>query len=127
MPALYTILFAGYNPGNHDKVFSFGAGLGHQFIFSKRWSLTVEGTLQHLYLGDWDHARFLYRLRPSLCYQPVPRISFFTGPSLNAYQNDMQHGAADYLKSPVKKGFSSFKIDNAVSGWLGWQVGIALF
>jgi hypothetical protein len=124
---IYTILFAGYNPGVRDKVFSFGAGLGHQSRFSRHWSLTTEATAQHLYLGDWDHARFLYRLRPSLCYQPVSWLSFYTGPSLNVYQSNGVPSAIDYLKTPASKGFGSFTFDRDFTGWIGWQAGLAFF
>ena len=126
-PALYTILLGGYNPGERDKVVTMGAGLGHQAIFSKRWSFTAEATVQYLYLGNWNNARLLYRLRPSLCYQPTSWISFFTGPSINLYQNSTAPAALEYLNSPSAKGYSSFKVNDDHTGWLGWQIGLALF
>jgi hypothetical protein len=127
MPALYTILFGGWNPGQQDKVVTFGAGLGNQARFSSKWSLTTEATVQHLYLGEWDDANLLYRLRLSICYQPNQWISIFTGPSINGYQNFGSFVGEDYLQNPADKGFWKFKINDTYDGWFGWQVGVAFF
>jgi hypothetical protein len=127
-PALYTILLSGFNPGSMDKAFTFGAGLGHQSRFSKSWSLTTEATVQYLYLGDWDHTHFLYRLRPSLCYQPTKWLSFFTGPSISMYEdNKAARNAFDYIQNPTERGHGNFGIVNDMKGWFGWQFGVALF
>jgi hypothetical protein len=126
-PKLYTILFSGFNPGDKDKAFSFGAGLGHQSLFTKKWSLTTEATIQHLYLGDWDHSRILYRIRPGICYQATPWLSFLGGPSLSIYQSDVSPNAVDYIQNPANRGFGQFKLDNKTNGWLGWQIGFAFF
>jgi hypothetical protein len=105
---LYTILFAGYNPSQRDQVFSFGAGLGHQSRFSKKWSLTLEGSVQHLYLGDWNAARLLYRLRPSINYQPTSWLSVFTGPSINGYNARPGRVPRDFMQDPAARGWGSY-------------------
>lgn len=126
-PNLYTILLAGYAPSQKNQVFSFGAGLGHQVRFSRKVSLTLEGTVQHLYLGDWEQARMLYRLRPSLCYQPTSWFSIFAGPSVNAYNAKPGIIPRDFLQDPGANGWGSYSPRKNWQGWIGWQAGIAFF
>jgi hypothetical protein len=124
---VYTILFTGYNPSQKNQVFSFGAGLGHQCRFSKQWSLTLEATVQHLYLGDWEQSRLLYRVRPSICYQPRSWLSIFTGPSANAYNAGQGFIPRDFMQSPASRGWGSYSPGTDWQAWIGWQAGIAFF
>lgn len=125
--SLYTILLAGYNPSQRDQVFGFGAGLGHQCRFSKQWSLTLEGTVQHLYLGDWEQSRLLYRFRPSINYQPVKWLSIFAGPSANGYNAKPGIIPRDFMQDPASRGIGSYSPGKNWQSWIGWQLGLALF
>lgn len=127
MPALYSILFGGFNPDQANQVASFGAGLGNQARFSKQWSMTTEATVQHLYLGSWDYSHLLYRVRLNLCYQPNSWISFYGGPSINGYQKSQGQPADNFLENPASEGFGQFDIGDKHEGWFGWQFGVAFF
>ena len=127
MPALYTILFGGFNPDQSNQVASFGAGLGNQAIFSRHWSMTTEATVQHLYLGQWDAAHLLYRARVSLCFQPNRWISIYAGPSISGYEKNQEPAGESFLKDPASKGYYQFDISDTHIGWFGWQFGVAFF
>ncbi|HTN45270.1 MAG TPA: carboxypeptidase-like regulatory domain-containing protein [Flavipsychrobacter sp.] len=122
---IYTILFAGMNTGNLQRSWTFGAGLGASYKLSKKLSVDPELTLQHLYLGDWEHANLLNRVSLHLSYQFTPFFSIFGGPAYNIYVSD-QSSFPKYYRSPVPDQGSQH-LGNSTTGWLGWNVGLALF
>ena len=124
---LYTILTGGFNPGEKNRVASFGYGLGRQIPLGRTISLNPELTGQHLYLGDWDHANLLGRASLQLNVQLHKYISIYGGPAFSIYYSDQDVYKKDF-KSDVKgSGVGGSRWDANTSSWFGWNLGISLF
>ncbi|HSB92027.1 MAG TPA: STN and carboxypeptidase regulatory-like domain-containing protein [Flavitalea sp.] len=125
---LYSILIGGINIDQHEKAYSFGFGLGHDFIFSKTFSLSLEGSAQYIYLGSFDYVNILSRLSPSLNVHLSKSISLFAGPAFNVYYSDQSAPFPGYKKNIPPSHYHIHETDNPyVNGWIGWNAGIIFF
>jgi len=124
---LYSILHAGYNISNNNKVFSYGYGMGTIVQFNRTLSLQPELKARYLYTGDWDNANILSSLGLNLQVKLAKNIALFAAPVFNLYYTDQTAKVDDY-KFPVQPaGFPSVSFSDKVNGWLGFSAGIALF
>jgi hypothetical protein len=124
---LYSILHAGYNVSNNNKVFSYGYGIGTVAQFNRALSLQPEIKARYLYTGDWNDANILSSLSLNLQVKLAKNIALFAAPVFNVYYTDQTAKVDDY-KFPVQpEGFPSVNISDKVNGWLGFSAGIALF
>lgn len=123
---LYTVLFAGMNISDQEKIYTAGIGLGHDFIINKRLAIGIEITGQQLYLGNWDSANLLSRVQSNLQYQLFKGITIFGGPAYAIYSGDAPAGssAPGYKQNVVPSHHTSF--GNATKGWLGFNAGITI-
>ena len=125
---LYSLLIGGINLNNSEKLYSFGFGLGHDFIISKTFSISLEATSQYLYLGSFDYANLLNRLTPSLNIHVSKWVSFFAGPALNIYYSDQGSSFPGYKVNIPPTHYHMYDFDNPyVTGWIGWNAGITFF
>lgn len=124
---LYSILQAGMNIRDNNKLYSFGYGLGSEFALNKRktFSLNPELSSQYLYLGSWDYTNILNRAQLNLNVKLNRYVSLFAGPVYSVYISDQQAGVAGYT-FPVP-GYSTHQFSSKVSGWMGWTAGISFF
>jgi len=113
---LYTILKAGASVVPDEKMFVFGAGLGHDFILSQRLSLNTQILSENAYLGDWRELSNLYSARLGAGFKLSERIEVFAGPTFSVFVNDQS------LASPGYKNLSSNE-----KGRFGWNLGFTLF
>ena len=60
---LYSILHAGYNISNNNKVFSYGYGIGTVVQLNRTLSLQPELKARYLYTGDWSYSNILSSLQ----------------------------------------------------------------
>jgi hypothetical protein len=123
---LYTILFAGLNVSENEKVRTAGLGIGHDFIFNSRFSIAAELTGQLLYLGNWDNTNILNRVQTHLQVQIFKGLTLFGGPAYSIYSADEPSGAipAGYKQNVVPSRHTSF--GGGAKGWLGFNAGITI-
>lgn len=122
---IYTILLAGMNAGTRQQSWTFGGGLGVAYSLGKNLSLNPELSIQHLYLGDWEHYNLLNRVSLNLNYQFNNLFSVFVGPVYNIYTSDQTIFYEHYPSPMPESGVQ--KMGNDTHGWLGWNVGVSLF
>ncbi|MNK09403.1 hypothetical protein D3C87_273620 [compost metagenome] len=123
---LYSVLFAGLNLSNQEKVNTAGIGFGHDFILNKRMAIGLEMTAQYLYLGDWNEDNFLNRIQSNIQFQVAKGLTIFGGPTYSIYTGDSQ-------LSPSTPGYKQNIIPNhhtnfggSTKGWLGFNAGITI-
>lgn len=124
---LYSIFLGGYNSVPDEKVWSFGYGLGSEIVSKKKFSVNLEGTSQHLYLGSWDYHNILNRANVQFNYKFGKFFSVFAGPVYSVYVSNQDVSFAGY-KSPIPSGsYKTNKFGSTVTGWFGWSAGISFF
>jgi hypothetical protein len=126
---LYSILYAGVNTGDSNRVYSFGYGLGSEINFNKKKTLSINPELmsQYLYLGSWDYTNILSKLQLDFNVKTGRYVSFFAGPAYSVYLSDQKAGIAGYRFPVPPSGYRTHTYSNKVKGWLGWNAGINFF
>jgi hypothetical protein len=124
---LYSILQAGANVRENEKIYSFGYGLGSDWPLTRWLYINPELSANYLYLGAFDYVNILSKANLHLNFRLGKYFSFFAGPTFNAYYTQQDIGFNRY-KFPVPDGrYKTFELHNKVSGWIGWNAGINLF
>jgi len=126
---LYSILQAGVNLSDSDKVYSFGYGLGSELSLNKKKTLSINPELscQYLYLGSWDYLNLLNRFNLNFNVKLGKYVSLFAGPSYSVYVTDQNGSFSGYLSPIPPSGYNTTKFSNKVTGWFGWNAGINFF
>ena len=126
---LYSILQAGLNASDSNKVYSFGYGLGSELSLNKRKTLSLNPELscQYLYLGSWDYTNLLNRFNLNFNVKLGKYVSLFAGPSYSVYITDQNFGFSGYRFPVPPSGYNTTKFSNKVTGWFGWNAGINFF
>lgn len=126
---LYSILQAGMNVSDSNKLYSFGYGLGTELPVNKKKTISVNPELssQYLYLGSWDYTNILNRVNLNLQVKLGKYVSLFAGPSFSVYVSDQQTKLTGYRHPLPPSGYYKIRFSERVSGWLGWNVGISFF
>jgi len=126
---LYSILEAGLNASDSNKVYSFGYGLGSELSLNKRKTLSINPELscQYLYLGSWDYLNLLNRFNLNLNVKLGKYVSLFAGPSYSVYVTDQNVGFSGYRFPIPPSDYNTTKFSNKVTGWFGWNAGINFF
>ena len=126
---LYSILQAGMNASDSNKVYSFGYGLGSELNLNKRKTISInpEASCQYLYLGSWDYTNLLNRFNLNLNVKLGKYVSLFAGPSYSVYITDQNVKFSGY-RSPIPPSkYNTTKYSDKVTGWFGWNAGINFF
>jgi len=126
---LYSILQAGLNLSDSNKVYSFGYGLGSEFSLNKRktFSINPELSCQYLYLGSWEYLNLLNRVNLNFNVKLGKYVSLFAGPSYSVYITDQNIGFNGYRFPVPPSSYNTTKFSNKVTGWFGWNAGINFF
>ena len=126
---LYSILKAGINMSDSNKVYSFGYGLGSELSLNKRKTLSINPELscQYLYLGSWDYTNLLNRFDLNFNIKLGKYVSIFGGPSYSVYVTDQNAGFSGYRFPIPPSSYNTTKFSNKVTGWFGWNAGINFF
>ncbi len=122
---IYTILFAGMNAGTRQQSWTFGGGIGASYSLAKNLSLNPELSIQHLYLGDWEHYNLLNRISLNLHYQFHNLFGVFAGPAYSIYTSNQRFFHPHYPSPIPENGVQ--KMSTNTHGWMGWTVGVSLF
>ena len=126
---LYSILQAGVNLSDSNKVYSFGYGLGSELSLNKKKTLSINPELscQYLYLGSWDYLNLLNRFNLNFNVKLGKYVSLFAGPSYSVYLTDQNGSFSGYLNPIPPSGYNTTKFSDKVTGWFGWNAGINFF
>jgi hypothetical protein len=122
---LYTMLIGGANFSNNEKAYATGLGLGHDFIFTKNFSIAAEFSNQFLHLGRRNELNVLSKVQANLQYQLINGFTVFAGPSFAAYYSDAPTNPANGYRSRIGP-VNRTNIAKNTSGWPGFAVGITL-
>jgi hypothetical protein len=126
---LYSILQAGLNASDSNKVYSFGYGLGSELSLNKKKTLSInpEISCQYLYLGSWDYTNLLNRFNLNLNVKLGKYVSLFAGPSYSVYVTNQDFGFSGYRFPIPPSDYNTTKFSSKVTGWFGWNAGINFF
>jgi len=126
---LYSILKAGVNLSDSNKVYSFGYGLGSELSLNKKKTLSINPELscQYLYLGSWDYTNLLNRFDLNFNIKLGKYVSLFGGPSYSVYVTDQNVAFSGYRFPVPPSSYNTTKFSNKVTGWFGWNAGINFF
>ena len=126
---LYSILEAGLNASDSNKVYSFGYGLGSELALNKKktFSINPELSCQYLYLGSWDYTNLLNRFNLNFNVKLGKYVSLFAGPSYSVFVTNQDFGFDGYRFPVPPSGYNTTKFSSKVSGWFGWNAGINFF
>lgn len=125
-PMLYSMLIAGANFSENEKVYSAGYGLGHDHFISRRFSASAELSAQGLYLGNWDHPNILSKGQVNIQMKLIKGLTLFAGPSYSVYYSDPASLSAPGYKKNIAP--ASAKVySSRTRGWIGWNAGLTLF
>jgi len=126
---LYSILQAGLNASDSNKVYSFGYGLGSELSLNKKKTLSInpEISCQYLYLGSWDYTNLLNRFNLNLNVKLGKYVSLFAGPSYSVYVTNQDFGFSGYRFPLPPSDYNTTKFSSKVTGWFGWNAGINFF
>ena len=126
---LYSILQAGLNASDSNKVYSFGYGLGSELSLNKKKTLSINPELscQYLYLGSWDFTNLLNRFNLNLNVKLGKYVSLFAGPSYSVYVTNQDFGFSGYRFPIPPSDYNTTKFSSKVTGWFGWNAGINFF
>ena len=121
---LYTLLITGKNFSDTARAFTFGLGLGHDFVLNKHFAISAEGTIQSIYLGNVEEANNLYRLQANLQFNALSRLAIFAGPAYSYYVKGEAISGEKYQKEVAPAWSHHFR--NGTQGWLGWNFGLTV-
>jgi hypothetical protein len=82
---LNSILLAGYNPWSPQKTFSWGYGIGKEFMLTKRWGMYGEMTEEQVYKSTSEWLGIIAKVQPLVTFQAGRKLQFFAGPSFSLY------------------------------------------
>jgi len=122
----YTMLIGAASFERNNRVYSAGYGIGHDFIFNKKFSASAEISSQGLYLGNWDYPNILSKGQVNMQFKLIKGLSLFAGPSYQFYYSDPASLSAEGYSTRIAP--ESAKVySTKTKGWLGWSAGITLF
>jgi hypothetical protein len=124
---LYSILKAGLNVSDSQKVYTFGYGIGSALRIGKTFSINPELTAQQLYLGTWDAINMLSKAHLNVNINLGKYVSLFGGPVFNVYYTEQQSVPKGYRTTIPPTSLRTYDLGGNVKGWLGWNAGIAFF
>ncbi|GAA4308858.1 hypothetical protein GCM10023149_02950 [Mucilaginibacter gynuensis] len=117
--AFYSTLLTGVNISGNNKMYSFGLGVGHDFMFSPSVYLSAEADYQFANTGAWDDRWAQGKLLLNM--QLSKHVSLFAGPTYNKYSyTGSQPGYQTRFRVPLE-----YYGRNPVKRWISWEAGIA--
>lgn len=124
---LYSILLGGYNAKPDEKIWSFGYGLGSEFVSTKRFALNLDLTCQQLYLGSWDFLNLQNRAGLYANLKLGKYLSLFAGPAYTVFVSNQDVHFEGYRQNIPPSSYKAHKFSDRATGWLGWSAGVQLF
>jgi len=120
----YSTVLLGMNISPGNKLYAFGFGIGHDFMFSNKLYVSAEAAYQFADAGTWDDGWWQGKLL--LNVQLDKHISLLAGPVVNRYKH------AGSWRSPGYKNVTGIPeyperspLFYQTRNWVGWEAGIA--
>jgi hypothetical protein len=113
--SMYSILQVGFDPGNNEKVYTYGIGIGNELRLSSRLALNSEFLLNSFIVGHESNLPQVVRLQTSMRVKLGKSVSLFAGPALSITTSSNESHLPDKYK----------KLNDRV--WVGWTAGINIF
>lgn len=125
----YSILQAGLNYKENEKLYGFGYGIGSDIPLNKKKRIFFNPELNssYLYAGSWHYHNILNRLQLHLNVRLAKLFSIYAGPAYSVFISDQPAVISGYKYPVPSAGYNTHRFSNRVTGWLGWSVGINLF
>jgi len=122
--SFYSNLLFGSNISADRKMYSFGLGIGHDFLFSKAVYLSTETDFQFantgLWNAQWSQAKLELNLRVG------NHLSIFAGPTLNHFAQSGSYRIEGYQNVVNLPDYPEHtQTDHHTKNWLGWEAGLA--
>jgi hypothetical protein len=131
--SFYSILLTSTNISADQKFYSFGLGIGHDFMFSNKVYLSAEANYQFANTGLWDDRWAQGKLL--LNVQLSKNISLVGGPTFNHYNHSGNLHIAGYKNITNIPNYADITTIDYTQGvvsdghqsknWIGWEAGIA--
>lgn len=127
--AFYSTLLTGANLSTDKKMYAFGLGIGHDFMFSKKFYASTEVDYQFANTGLWDDRWAQAKLL--LNFQITKNISLIAGPTYNHYnhsgtfQIDGYKNITNVPKYEDYKGYEPGDNGHQTKNFWGWEAGLA--
>jgi hypothetical protein len=121
---LYTIIHAGVDFGSRSPTYAMGIGLGHDFVFSKKFFASASINYQ-LMGADFRFNDKLIQGKLFLNTQISKKLSVFAGPVYNVYKPQWAETSVPY-NGTFGPWNDAELVKNYKEKSLGWEVGIAL-
>jgi len=116
----YSTLLLGANITGNDKMYSFGMGVGHDFMVTEHAYLSAEAAYQFAFTGHWDDRWAQAKLLLNIPL--MKKVHLVAGPTYNKYSyTGSQPGFQRvFIKSRDYSGYG-----NPVKRWIGWEAGVS--
>jgi|GEM_PF-60801 len=116
----YSSLLLSANISANNKMLSFGMGVGHDLMITKRTYLSAEAAYQFAFTGlmddRWAQGKLLLNI-------PLTKtLDLVAGPTYNKYSYT---GSLPGYQSKFKKSRDYDGYGNPVKRWVGWELGVA--
>lgn len=128
--SFYSELLTSANISDNEKFYSFGLGIGHDFMFADRIYLSAEANYQFANTGLWDDRWMQGKLL--LNFQLSKHLSLVGGPTFNHYNHSGVWHIKGYKNVTNLPEFGDARPPNLISrnghqskDWIGWQFGLA--
>ncbi|WP_158799177.1 carboxypeptidase-like regulatory domain-containing protein [Pedobacter sp. L105] len=121
---LYAVISTGAHLGNHLNYYSFGLGIGHDFIFNQHYYLSTEIASQSLLSGQWNDQHQIFKFNTLFNVKTGTTFSFFAGPSFNLYHLQKGEENAEDREIICNK-IGLMNLGKSNRGWIGWSVGLS--
>ncbi len=126
-PKLYSILHAGYNFSNTNKVFSYGYGIGTVINPGRKITIQPEILSRYLYTGSWNNSNILNSAHINLQFNIDKRFALFAAPVFNLYYSNQTAGINGYRFPIQPSGYPTIIQQEKVHAWIGFSLGLSLF
>jgi hypothetical protein len=126
--AFYSTLLTGANLSTNKKMYAFGLGIGHDFMFSKQFYASTEVDYQLANTGLWEDQWAQAKLLLNL--QITKNISIIAGPTYNHYRHNGSFqidGYKNITNVPKYEDYQGYVPggDHQTKNFWGWEAGLA--
>jgi len=124
---LYSIILGGVSTPDDARAYAFGLGLGKEITIAKMLSINPEISSQYVYLGTFQDYNSLNKFNLDFHLNIGKHFSMFAGPALSAFYQETKNPFPGYKTELPNTSTNTFKINNNMVGWIGWNAGISFF
>ncbi len=126
--AFYSTLLTGANLSTDKKMYAFGLGIGHDFMFSKQFYASTEVNYQLANTSGWHDTWAQAKLLLNL--QITKNISLIAGPTYNRYNYDGSWHVGGYKNVTNAPEYSQYSYElgdngHRIKNFWGWEAGLA--